>query len=107
MKEKFGRCLGCNRLLPMCDLEEIEFYDGHDTKTKSFHHKLICSSCKHKAYEVYHSGEDSMYEPEKIHKMIRIIEEKQKEQEEQIKALRRIIFDLLLKRDDKKRMEAD
>jgi len=55
--KQFGVCFVCKRVLPLSDLEMVEFYDGHDGTTKDFHHKLICKGCIKKAYDVYHSGE--------------------------------------------------
>lgn len=52
--EKYGRCFveKCNRLVPMKYLTPIEFFIGHDIEG-SFHHKLICRTCKKKADQIF------------------------------------------------------
>ncbi len=52
LNEEYGRCFNCNRLIPMKYLTQIEYYDGHGIEG-SFHHKLICKTCKEKADEVF------------------------------------------------------
>lgn len=50
--EKYGHCFECRRLLPLKYLEQIEYYGCH-ISDGSFHHKLLCKSCKKKAEEVF------------------------------------------------------
>ena len=47
---KYGRCYGCDRVLPAEVMEQVMFYDGHKHHG-SFHHKLICYTCIKKADE--------------------------------------------------------
>jgi len=49
--KKFGRCFECKRLMPIKQLEEIEFYEYH-LISQAYHHKLICKACVAKAEEI-------------------------------------------------------
>ena len=55
--KKFGHCFECKRLLPLKDLEQIEYYEHHK-HDGDFHHKLLCKSCVEKAEEVFRGGEN-------------------------------------------------
>ena len=55
--KKYGRCFECGRLLPLKDLEQIEYYKNHIIEGE-FHHKLLCKSCKKKAEEVFSKDEN-------------------------------------------------
>lgn len=48
--EKYGECTRCKRYLQLDTLIQIEDYAGH-ILPGSFHHKLICITCKEKADE--------------------------------------------------------
>ncbi len=41
--------------MPMEFLESIKFFDGHKVEG-SFHHQLICLTCKEKADMIFESG---------------------------------------------------
>ena len=48
--EKYGECTRCHRYLKLNVLIQIEDYVGH-VLPGTFHHKLICISCKEKSDE--------------------------------------------------------
>jgi len=56
--KKYGRCFNCNRMMSMKYLEQIEYYNGHKIEG-SFHHNLICRTCKKKANQIFNSGENN------------------------------------------------
>ena len=48
---KLGKCFHCGRTMTIDVLEQIEYYEGHLTQG-SFHHHLICRSCKVNALDL-------------------------------------------------------
>ena len=58
---KVGHCLECKRLLPIKDMERVEYYDGHLIEG-AYHHKLLCKACREKAVEVF--GEKCSFKSE-------------------------------------------
>ncbi len=54
--EDYGQCFKCQRIVPMEFLEGVRFFDGHKVEG-SFHHQLICLTCKKKADMIFESGE--------------------------------------------------
>ncbi len=50
MEEEYGRCYGCNRIVPAKVLVQVRFYEFHKHHG-AYHHKLLCYTCIKKADE--------------------------------------------------------